>query len=141
MGPGISITDEGLLLATKPEMYLRVPITEWDLLREKVDKMPESSEWARSLMWTSIGVFVGTLVVLIGWLQVWNGMTEAVRKDNQIFWVVYGVIAIGSLLAAFVGYKLDGTVRSYQRWSRTQICEDMDHIRSRHDVPISGASA
>ena len=83
--------------------------------------MPESSDWARNMGWTAVGAFAGTVTVLVGWFQVYRGMTPDQQKDNGLFWVLYLAFALIFSITAFVGFKIDQTVRKYQQYSKADL--------------------
>ena len=128
----ITMTDKTYVLPLKDVWTLRVPLTDWDLLRTKVAAMPESAEWARNMAWAAVGVLAGAIVTLVGWFQVYRGMTPDVQQANSLFWIVYGSIAVGAAITAFAGFKLDETVREVRTWSKQNVLSDMDHIRAKH---------
>jgi protein-S-isoprenylcysteine O-methyltransferase Ste14 len=134
----VTITDENVVAPRKREIVIRVSVTEWNFLRDKVNTMPERKAWFQNMAWAAVGGFLGTLLALVGWAQVFFGMASQTQIDNRFFWVVYVGLLLIFGLAAVVGFKVDEMTADGQAWSKKQVCADMDHIRDRHELNPTG---
>lgn len=134
-GQPLHLTDDNVLMPQKTAYTFRMIWSDWDFLFGLVEKMPDKTEWARNLGWWGSGVFIGTAVSALGWLQIWNGLSKETQRDNTTFWFVYAFVLAFSALVALVGMLLNKTLAASQETHKQTVLDYMNQTASKHERP------
>jgi hypothetical protein len=114
------------MLPYYPEKGFPVTVSQWRLIRARVQRLGESSDGLSNFAYTLVGLSVPTILSAIGFLFSDFGLPAGLRAAH---WIV----GLTAALTASVTFLLRRKQKKVDVITKTTILEDMDAIRERFE--------